>query len=81
MSGKASPDPGSDARASTQRTPTPPPVGPPVTVGPITVANFGGIPLIGIKGSIRQYSGRRLSAMIMAAATQADLTIEIPDEE
>lgn len=56
-----------------------PAVTPPVVMGPVSVGAIGGIPVLGITGPIRQYSGRRLSAMIMAAMKTAGLTIDVPD--
>ncbi|WP_396909983.1 hypothetical protein [Mycolicibacterium sp.] len=51
----------------------------PVAVGPVAVSSLGGIPFIGIRGPIHQYSGKRMAAMVIRALTEAGLTIEIPD--
>lgn len=50
-----------------------------MAVGPVAVSSLGGIPFIGIRGPIHQYSGKRMAAMVMRALTEAGLTIEIPD--
>lgn len=59
--------------------PTPPLLTAPITVGPITVATYGGVPMIAINGPFHHFSGKRLSAMIMKCFEQAGLTID-PDQ-
>ncbi len=53
----------------------------PVQVGPIAASSYGGIAFIAIKGSIHQFSGKRLATMVMSALNEAGVTIEIPEED
>ncbi|MEB3052115.1 hypothetical protein KV112_20600 [Mycolicibacter sp. MYC123] len=50
----------------------------PVTAGPITASSLGGVPFIGIRGSVDHFSGKRLAQYVRAALTELGLTIDPP---
>lgn len=56
-----------------------PVVTPPASYGPIRASSVNGVPFIAVKGPVNHYSGKRLSEAVMAALTQAQLTIPLPD--
>lgn len=54
-------------------------VAPTGAAGPVVAWNVAGVPVIGIVDTMELCSGARLTAHVMAALTEAGLTVHTPD--